>query len=112
MATTNTSYALLGETIIIQAEFKGYEGIGHIDPDNLKLKIYNSIKEKIFEVDLTSLNRISAGIYQQEYVVPERVKGQLTYEFSGTINNKPVILREFIDPVWVMEDIEEPSLYQ
>jgi hypothetical protein len=112
MSSTNTSYALQGETILIQADFKGYGGIGHIDPDNLKLRIFNSIKEKIHEVNLTIEDRISAGIYQHEYVVPETAKGQLTYEFSGTINGNPVKLREYIDPVWVVEEYKEPTLYQ
>jgi len=108
---TNTSYALIGETIIIQADFRGYNGIGHIDPDNLKLRVYNSLKQKIYEVSLNSNNRLSAGIYQVEYIVPETAKGQMTYEFSGTVNGKPLRLREFIDPVWVIEEYKEVSLY-
>jgi hypothetical protein len=88
-----------GDTVIIHVEFNGFSG-GKIDPDNLKIRIKEYDKTLVEEFDITSRERISAGVYEFMYVVPVG-KPQLVYEFVGKINDYPIVVRGYIDRVWV-----------
>jgi hypothetical protein len=104
-------YVQDGETVNLQADFRGLCG-GHIDPDNITLKAWNVLKELVLEeTPINSSHRISAGVYLYEFEIPEGLRGQIVYEFKGEINGKPIILRDMLEPIEMVDEVKHLNLY-
>lgn len=93
--------ALIGNTVILRAEFRDYDGQTMITPTNIKLTIYDSNKKKIDgPFDITAAHRIAEGIYEYPYVIPEG-NSPIVFAFEGIgPDGKPVVSRAMISREW------------
>lgn len=91
---TSKNVFLCGDTVRIKAKFTDFDGV-NIDPDIVKLIIYNKNYTKLSEYVLTSANKIDTGIWYYDYTIPmEHIDRYFFYEFYGEIGGKPFINRE------------------
>lgn len=93
--------ALIGNTVILRAEFRDYDGRAMITPSDIKLTIYDSNKRIIDgPFDVTIANRVEEGIYEYPYVVPKG-NGPIVFAFEGIgPDGKPVVSRAMISREW------------
>jgi len=91
--------AIAGNTVRLKAEFKTFDEV-YADPTNIKLKIYDKNRKIIGNIVLDNNNKVSTGIYQYDYTIPNNCT-EITYEFSGVLENKLITGRSVIDVDWV-----------
>ena len=89
---------LIGDTIRLKAEFKGFNG-ELVSPENVNLRIYDGYKKQVGE-DIPVLPS-DVGKYQYDYVIPGDVIGPLYFEFAGTVGGLPILGRATIDGRWI-----------
>jgi hypothetical protein len=90
--------ATIGDTVKLGGEFRTWNGI-YADPTAITLTIYDKARRVIETVSITNANKVSLGIYEYEYVVPAGV-GDLEYEYSGTLEGKPITGRAVLVREW------------
>lgn len=77
---------LIGNTVRIVAKFHTFTG-PLADPENITLAFFDSADKQIgTTIDITSANRLSAGIYEYFYTIPTGY-GRIWYEFAGMQQN-------------------------
>lgn len=84
-----------GNTVTLQGSFYHQDTDILMDPDEVKLKVYNSDYKQIDEVLLGASNKISTGVYEYKYTFEQ--KGIFYYEFYGLINGLPSLNRKKIE---------------
>ncbi|MDM5333446.1 hypothetical protein QUF56_09425 [Ureibacillus composti] len=81
-----------GNTVRLTAEFKDWEGVS-IDPETVKLIIYDYRYTKLSEFEVPTANRINVGTYFYDHVFET---GLFIYEWLATIDGKPSLVRKQI----------------
>jgi len=92
---------LIGNTIRLTGEFKNYDG-SHYDVNNPKVVVYDSNREVILAAEP---ERVGVGKYQYDLIVPDykeagKQKEPLVFEFSGSLEGKPIVGRASFERVW------------
>jgi hypothetical protein len=87
--------ALTGDTVRLKARFRTFDGQA-LNLLNVKLKIYDDQENVILELPLQESHNVDVGEYEYDYTVPEG-EGSMTYEFSGTYDTKPFLVRNVIE---------------
>ena len=88
---------LIGDTIRLNASFYTFAG-ALADPDVVTVKIYSYIGKNVLATGTAT--KSSTGVYYYDYTVPDE-KGDLVYEFSGTLENLPSVGRARIEKQWI-----------
>lgn len=84
-----------GNTIRFECDFFDFNGV-KIDPQMIKLVIYNYKYQVLSTIVLNTNNRQNVGEYYYDYVT-ESKEQKLYYEWYGEIDGKPSLKRgEFI----------------
>jgi hypothetical protein len=91
--------SLINDTVRLNAEFKDFDGITFVSPENVVLKIFDGKRVQIGEN--ISVSPYATGKYQYDYTIPSTSTSPLYYEFSGTIGGKPVLGRKELIREWV-----------
>ncbi|MFC3883741.1 hypothetical protein ACFOU2_09610 [Bacillus songklensis] len=81
-----------GNTVRLAAEFKDWDG-ENVDPETIKLIIYDYRYNKLDEREIQTENRTSIGAYYYDYIFNE---GEFIYEWLATINRTPSLIRKRI----------------
>jgi hypothetical protein len=90
--------SLQNNTVRLKAEFRDFDG-QLVSPDDVVLKLYNAKKIQIGEA--IPVLPASEGVFTYDYVLETDVYGSIFYEFSGTVNNLPILGRNRIDITWM-----------
>lgn len=80
-----------GNTVRLECVFFDFQG-NKVDPQLVKITIYNQRYENIFNETLGINNRKDTGEYFFDYVT-ENKEQKLYYEWYGEINGKPSLKR-------------------
>lgn len=92
--------ALIGDTIRLRAEFRTWDGLA-ADPENIELRIYDKDRRQIGEtISISSGHRTALGAYQYDFIVPNQ-SSPVYYEFSGLLEDAPIVARSRIEVDWV-----------
>lgn len=83
-----------GNTVRLSATFRDIQE-KLVDPDLVKIIIYNVKYEKIEEYLLDSIRKISKGNYVLDYRLPDKPL-TIYYEWYGEISGNPFLRREKI----------------
>ena len=86
--------ALAGDTIRFRCHFRTFDG-QLIDPADVKLTVYDTNKQQMFQITLTDTNKEKVGVYFYDYVLPDD-KQEIIFEFRGLYNNKPILARDSV----------------
>lgn len=86
--------ALAGDTVRFRCHFRTFDG-QLIDPADVKLTIYDAIKQQIEQITLDDTNKENVGVYFYDYVLPMN-QSEIIFEFSGVYNNKPILVRDSV----------------
>ena len=87
---------LVGNTVRITAKFHTFSG-ALADPTSITLTFYDFSNMQIgATVNITAANRVSAGVYLYDYVVPD-VYRKIYYEFAGIQENERQAFAGHID---------------
>lgn len=95
--------ALVGNTVRLTAKFYNFSNI-LTDTSGIlaTLKIYDSKKNQIGStINLTVAHKVSAGIMQYDYTIPNTTSPFIIYEFSGTVDSVISLNRGSIPLRWV-----------
>lgn len=84
------------DTVRLVVQFKDFNGTA-INPDNVKLTIYDK-QEEIIEEITDEIIDLSQGNYHYDYVAPEH---DFIFEFSGVYNNKSVLARQLVQTKFI-----------
>jgi len=92
---------LIGDTIRLKAEFKDFNG-KLTDIENPKVVVYDSNREVILAAEP---ERVGVGKYQYDLIVPDykeagKQKEPLVFEFSGSLEGKPIVGRTSFERMW------------
>ena len=91
--------ALNGNTVRLKAEFKTFAGV-YADPTNITLKIYDCHKYQVgTTISITTADKTALGVYEYDYTIPLGYE-ELTYEFSGLLEDTVILGRSTIDCDW------------
>lgn len=90
--------AFIGDTVRLCCHFRTFDG-QLIDPDDIAITIYDEQSNVLHTSPITSQNRESVGAYFYDYVVPNS-SGDLTFEYKGTYETKPILSRNVINTRW------------
>lgn len=90
MANTINTYQY-GNTIRFECKFHNFEG-QMVDPNVIKVIIYNSKYEQIHTTVIGLANKISVGEYFYDYTTDKKEQ-KLYYEWYGEIDGKPSLKR-------------------
>jgi len=91
---------IIGDTIRLKAKFRTWNGIA-ADPENTELRIYDKNRRQIGEtISISSEHRTTPGAYQYDFTVPDQ-GSPIYYEFSGLLEDKPILARGRIEVDWV-----------
>jgi len=86
--------ALAGDTVRLKCHFKTFDGQS-VEPNDIKLTIYDMNKQQIEQITLDDTNKESIGVYFYDYVLPDD-KQEIIFEFRGLYNNKPILVRDSV----------------
>ena len=86
--------ALAGDTVRFRCHFKTFDGQS-VDPADVKLTVYDTNKQQMFQITLTDSNRENVGVYFYDYVLHDD-KQEIIFEFRGLYNNKPILVRDSV----------------
>lgn len=93
---------LVGNTVRITAKFHSFSGT-LADPEGIKLTFYDFSNKQIGDsVPITAANRISAGVYSYDYVIPSGYK-RIYYQFIGQQEKEPMIVGDRTDCLTAQE---------
>lgn len=91
----------IGDTVKLRVEFKTFAGVA-VDPATITLKIYDYDKTLLTTVDITSTYKISTGVYEYNYTIPDGSYPAIVYEFSGTnVEGSVALSRGKAERKWV-----------
>lgn len=90
--------ARIGDTIKLTANFYSWDGIA-ASPAAVVLRIFDKHKRQVNE-DI-SVNPVTDGYYEYEYVVPANLPSPIYFEYSGTLEGNPVVGRGEISTTWI-----------
>ncbi|WP_066639694.1 hypothetical protein [Desulfolucanica intricata] len=90
---------LIGDTVRLKVFFKTFDGTA-VDPTNITLKIYDDTQQEIETININDTNKINVGVYFYDYVIPSG-EGDLYFEFTGLVNNLPIVTRKLIKRSWL-----------
>jgi hypothetical protein len=90
--------SLQNNTVRLKAEFRDFDG-QLVSPDDVLLKLYNGKRVQIGEA--IPVLPASEGVFTYDYVLETDVYGSIFYEFSGIVNNLPILGRNRIDITWM-----------
>lgn len=93
--------AVMGNTVRLKVSFYNFDG-DPSDPTDVKLRIYDDKRKEIESFNLTQENQAGVGNFYYDYVVP-RGKGELTFEFTGTLEGTPITERGLLRREWIRE---------
>lgn len=85
---------LTGDTVRLKCHFKTFNG-NSVDPNDIKLTIYDSTKTQIEQFILNDTNKENVGVYFYDYV-PALELNEFIFEFGGSYNNKPILARDSV----------------
>ena len=88
-----------GNTVKIDCIFHDFNG-EKVDPDLVKIIIYNSRYEILDEIIINAENKKAVGEYFYDYVT-ENKRQLLYYEWYGEINGKPTLKRGKFTTVFI-----------
>ena len=88
--------AIIGDTIKLQAEFYDWNG-NPATTTSTVLKIYD-IRKAVIVTATPSL--VGTGKYEYQYTIPQLSGNTFYYEFSGTLEGKPIVSRKKFDNIW------------
>lgn len=93
---------LIGDTIKLHVEFKSFAN-AYIDPNPITFKVFDYDEVQIGStINITSSNKISTGIYEYDYIIPNGDSPFITVEFQGSnVEGSVVTIRENIERKWV-----------
>lgn len=80
-----------GNTVRFDCVFYDFDGV-RIDPEVVKIVVYNSRYEVLLEEMMTTNNKKDTGEYFYDYIT-ESKKQNIFYEWYGEINGKPSLKR-------------------
>lgn len=83
-----------GNTVRLSVEFKDWDG-ANVDPESLKLIIYDYQYSKVSEQTVRDSNKTSKGNYYYDYVFEK--DGGYIYEWKGMIQGLPSLIRKRIN---------------
>ncbi|MGM7635499.1 hypothetical protein [Bacillus sp. Hm123] len=83
-----------GDTVRLKVHFKNALSQS-IDPEDVKLTIYKNDHTKIEEFILDDTNKEKLGVYFYDYV-PAYELNEFIFEFVGSVNNKPILVRDTV----------------
>ena len=93
--------AIVGNTVRLRCEFSTFAG-APIDPSQVNLNIYNSVKKLIFgPVPMMMLEGHVIGVFEYDYVIPADASSLIYYEFTGTTEGTPIVARGSIPITWI-----------
>jgi hypothetical protein len=87
---------LVGDTVKLKATFCNWNG-EYSNIADIKCTIYNDKKNVI--TTITDIINADTGKYECLYTVPDGYNG-IIFEFSGVLNNKPIINRQYLSVKW------------
>lgn len=87
-----------GETIKLIGKFHDFDGT-LVDPETVKLILYNERQKQIQEILLNSANKESIGVYSYLYIVPFDME-YIYFAFEGDINGTPSLGRDLIEIIF------------
>jgi hypothetical protein len=91
---------LVGDTVTLHVEFRNFKN-ELVDADEITLIIYDSNKKAISDpITITSDHKISTGIYEYNYVIPEGYNF-LYYKFLGNPEGLPAVTGGTISIQWI-----------
>ena len=80
-----------GDTVRLGVHFKTFDGVS-VDPENIKLHIYDKTKLHIESIDITDTDKQKIGVYFYDYFLADELN-EFIFEFVGKHNNKPILSR-------------------
>lgn len=83
-----------GDTVRLMVNFLTFNGL-EVDPENIKLKIFDNEKLFIEEIDINANNKVEQGKYFYDYT-PVSNKSFI-FEFTGIYNDKTILSRGKVD---------------
>jgi len=83
-----------GDTVRLQVQFKSFEG-QLINVNDVKLVIYKS--DKTVLETITDVINQGMGRYYYDYTANE----DFTFEFIGTYNDKPILVRDSVKVTYI-----------
>lgn len=98
MAQLGEIIAQTGDSVRLEAEFKNFAG-EFADPTGMSVKVY--VRSTRQNLVTGSPTKSSVGHYYYYYTVPVDDYGALAYEFSGTLDSLPVVVRKLLLVEWV-----------
>jgi hypothetical protein len=89
-----------GDTVRLKASFYNFAG-ALADPDagTVTLRIYDAGRTLLETVANSSITKSSTGVYYYDYTTT--AAGDLSYEFSGTLEGSTVLGRQMFEVEWV-----------
>lgn len=81
----------VNDTVRLVAQFRDFNG-NAINPDNVKLTIYNK-QQEIIETITEGITDNTQGNFHYNYVA---TNSDFIFEFSGFFNSKPVLSRQLV----------------
>jgi hypothetical protein len=91
--------SIIGNTVKLHVEFTTWAG-SHSDVDSGNIKIYDTVRNLLQTIPLSAINKVSAGIYESFYTVPDGY-GDLSVEASGILETNPIVGRVSLGREWV-----------
>lgn len=91
--------ALINDTIRLKVYFKSFEGAA-VDPNNITLTIYDNGQQQLETIDIDDTNKLNVGVYFYDYIIPSG-EGDIYIEFSGLVNDKPILTRKLLKRSWI-----------
>jgi hypothetical protein len=85
-----------GDTIRLQCHFKSFNGQS-VDPINVTLTIYDKDKNQVEHYELDETNKQNIGVYFYDYSPPLELNDYFYFEFAGSYNNKPILVRDKVE---------------
>ena len=89
-----------GDTIKLTCNFVNFDDIA-IDPQEVKVTIYDTNQTLIIENILTIANKTDIGAYFYDYIADVDKDTRIIYEWLGTIEGEPSIKRGSFKIVFV-----------
>ena len=88
----------MGDTVKLGADFKNFSR-EYADPTGMSVKVYVRSTQQVLTTG--SPTKSSVGHYYYYYTIPLIDYGALAYEFSGTLDGLPVVIRKLLIVEWV-----------
>ena len=87
--------AFKGDTVRLEVEFYDIHN-RKIEPEEVYLNVYDRNDIAIQSILLEDKHKTGVGQYYYDYTIPYTVSDFVTYEFSASYKDKPVLAREKI----------------